>query len=83
MSKLKLAQEEIVLRDQEIAEYEKALEITQVRYDNGLCTQMEVTSSQTALESSRLDKINTVHQYITALIDLEAATGIITNTEYK
>ncbi|MCK5760576.1 MAG: TolC family protein, partial [Candidatus Delongbacteria bacterium] len=71
------------LRDQEIAEYEKALEITQVRYDNGLCTQMEVTSSQTALESSRLDKINTVHQYITALIDLEAATGIITNTEYK
>lgn len=83
ISKLKLAQEEIVLRDQEIAEYEKALEITQVRYDNGLCTQMEVTSSQTALESSRLDKINTVHQYITALIDLEAATGIITTTEYK
>ena len=82
-SKLKLAQEEIVLRDQEIVEYEKALDITQVRYDNGLCTQMEVTSAQTALESSRLDKINTVHQYITALIDLEAATGIITNTEYK
>lgn len=83
LSKLDLAKEEIILRDQEIAEYEKALEITQVRYDNGLCTQLEVTSAQTALESSRLDKINTVHQYVTALIDLEAATGLVTNVEYK
>ena len=83
ISKLKLAKEEINLRNQEIAEYEKALEITQVRYDNGLCTQLEVTDAQTALEKSKLDKVNTVHQYITALIDLEAATGIITNTEYK
>lgn len=83
LSKLNLSRQEIILRDQEINEYEKALEITQVRYDNGLCTQLEVTSAQTALESSRLDKINTVHQYVTALIDLEAATGIVTNIEYK
>jgi len=42
-----------------------------------------VTDAQTALEKSKLDKVNTVHQYVNALIDLEAATGIITNTEYK
>jgi outer membrane protein TolC len=82
VSKLSLAMEELKLRDKEIAEYEKALEITQVRYDNGLCTQLELTGAQTALETSRLNKVNTMHNMITALIDLEAATGIVSLNEF-
>jgi outer membrane protein TolC len=82
VSKLSLAMEELKLRDNEIAEYEKALEITQVRYDNGLCTQLELTGAQTALETSRLNKVNTMHNMITALIDLEAATGIVSLNEF-
>jgi len=83
LSKLRLAEEELKLRDKEIAEYEKALAITQVRYDNGLCTQLELTGAQTALETSRLNKVNTINNYINAMIDLESATGIISLTEFK
>jgi outer membrane protein len=83
MSKLRLAEEELKLRDKEIAEYEKALSITQVRYDNGLCTQLELTGAQTALETSRLNKVNTINNYINAMIDLESATGVISLTEFK
>lgn len=82
VSKLSLAVEELKLRDNEIAEYEKALEITQVRYDNGLCTQLELTGAQTALETSRLNKVNTLHNMVTALIDLESATGIVSLNEF-
>lgn len=82
VSKLSLAVEELKLRDNEIAEYEKALQITQVRYDNGLCTQLELTGAQTALETSRLNKVNTLHNMMTAMIDLEAATGIVSQNEF-
>ena len=83
LSKLRLAEEELKLRDKEIAEYEKALAITQVRFDNGLCTQLELTGAQTALETSRLNKVNTINNYINAMIDLESATGIISLVEFK
>ena len=82
VSKISLAMEELKLRDNEIAEYEKALEITQVRYDNGLCTQLELTGAQTALETSRLNKVNTLHNMMTAMIDLESATGIVSLNEF-
>ncbi|MFO7811290.1 MAG: TolC family protein [Candidatus Delongbacteria bacterium] len=82
LSKIDLARKELVLRDKEIAENEKALAITQVRYDNGLCTQLELTGAQTSLESARLNKVNTINNYINALIDLETATGIISLKEF-
>jgi len=83
LSKLNLAKEELSLREKEIAEYEKALEITQVRYDNGLCTQLELTGAQTSLESSRLNRITTMHNYITAMIEFESAVGIISYNEFN
>jgi outer membrane protein len=83
LSKLRLAEEELKLRDNEIAEYEKALAITQVRYDNGLCTQLELTGAQTSLETSRLNKVNTINNYISALIALESATGTVSLVEFK
>ncbi|MBN2857694.1 MAG: TolC family protein [Candidatus Delongbacteria bacterium] len=83
VSKLNLAMEELKLRDDEIAEYEKALTITRVRYDNGLCTQLELTGAQTALETSRLNKVTTLNNLMTAMIELEAATGIISQTEFN
>lgn len=82
VSKLNLAMEELKLRDDEIAEYEKALTITQVRYDNGLCTQLELTGAQTAVETSRLNKVTTLNNLMTAMIELEAATGIVTLNEF-
>ena len=82
VSKLNLALEELKLRDDEIAEYEKALTITQVRYDNGLCTQLELTGAQTAVETSRLNKVTTLNNLMTAMIELEAATGIVTVNEF-
>ena len=82
VSKLNLAIEELKLRDDEIAEYEKALTITQVRYDNGLCTQLELTGAQTAVETSRLNKVTTLNNLMTAMIELEAATGIVTVNEF-
>ena len=83
LSKLNLAREELVLRDNEISEYEKALQITQVRYDNGLCTQLELTGAQTSLETARLNKVTTLQNYIGAMIDLEAAVGVISTDEFK
>ena len=83
LSMIKLYGEELRLRDREIAEFEKALEITQVRYDNGLCTQLELTGAQTALETAKLNKVNTLHNYITAVIDLESAVGIISENEFN
>jgi outer membrane protein len=82
VSKLSLAMEELKLRDDEIKEYEKALEITQVRYDNGLCTQLELTGAQTAVETSRLNKVTTLNNLMTAMIELEAATGMVTVKEF-
>ncbi len=83
LSMIKLYGDELRLRDKEIAEYKKALEITQVRYDNGLCTQLELTGAQTALETAGLNKVNTLNNYITAVIDLEAAVGIISEKEFN
>jgi outer membrane protein len=82
VSKLSLALEELKLRDDEIKEYEKALQITQVRYDNGLCTQLELTGAQTAVETSRLNKVTTLNNLMTAMIELEAATGMVTVKEF-
>jgi outer membrane protein len=82
VSKLSLAMEELKLRDDEIKEYEKALEITQVRYDNGLCTQLELTGAQTAVETSRLNKVTTLNNLMTAMIELEAATGTVSVKEF-
>lgn len=69
------ARDEIKARNEAILESEKALKISEVRFNNGLGTQLEVIDAQTSLEQARLNKIQAIHKLIVAKIEFEFATN--------
>lgn len=72
---IKEARKEIYLQKQIITQSQKALKIANVRYNNGLGTQLEVLDAQASLEKSKLGKIDATHALINAIINFEYATG--------
>ncbi len=54
---------------------EKGLSIAEVRYENGLATQLEVLDAQVALNTARTNELSAYFDAITARAELEKALG--------
>lgn len=70
---------EIDLQEAALAEAEKGLQIANVRYENGVGTQLEVINAQTALEQARLNRLSAIHHLINATIDFKFSVGELIN----
>lgn len=58
----------------------RGLEIAEVRFKQGISTQLEVMDSRTALTKARSDYAITMHNYTLSKISLEKVTGLIFKT---
>ncbi|HUF77785.1 MAG TPA: TolC family protein, partial [Thermoanaerobaculia bacterium] len=54
---------------------ERALEIAQLRFENGLSTQLELDDAELAITEARTNFARSLHAYATARAALQAATG--------
>jgi outer membrane protein len=55
---------------------QKGLDIANIRYKNGVGTQLEVLDAQVALTIARTNYFTSVYDYFMAVADLERATGV-------
>ena len=58
-----------------VARAERALEIAQLRFRNGLSTQLELDDAELAVTEARTNLARSLHAYATAQAELQAATG--------
>ena len=72
---VRAAREWVVASRDTVARAEKALEIAQLRYRNGLSTQLELDDAELAVTEARTNLARSLHAYATAQAELQAATG--------
>lgn len=74
-SKLSEAQKNVEAQEEGTELAKKALEIAQVRYQNGLATQLEVMDAQVALNQAKTNELSAHFAAISALAQMEKAVG--------
>lgn len=72
---LESARERIDASASNVARAEKALEIAQTRFENGLSTQVELNDAELAVTQARTNHARALHAYAVARARLLAATG--------
>ncbi len=70
------AYEEIGLQEDVVRESTKALEIANIRFRNGVGSQIEVIDAQTELQTSQLNLLAAVHKYTNAVVNFNYTSGI-------
>lgn len=78
---LKKAKEKIEAQSKTVQQAEKGLHIAEVRYANGISTQLELMDAQLALTQARTNYAQALYEYTVASADLDRAVGTI-GTEY-
>lgn len=66
---------ELESHDRNIALASRSLEIANVRYTEGVGSQLEIINSDNALRVARMNRLQTVYQYVTAQTELEQLIG--------
>lgn len=74
--KLRTAEENQRVQQQNIQMAERGLELAQVRYENQVGIQLEVFDAQTTLSAIKLQYYQAIHEVITALRTLQKSLGI-------
>jgi len=74
--RMKEAQEQIETQRQNVIQSEKALKIAEVRYNNGIGTQLELFDAQLILEQAQMGHIKGIYDYLIAKTDWERAIGL-------
>jgi outer membrane protein TolC len=69
------ARAQIDARRGTVLEARRALELAELRFANGLATQLEVSSTRLLLEQARVNEAQALHAYVTALSQLERVSG--------
>lgn len=69
------ARAQIAARRGTVLEARRALELAELRFANGLATQLEVSSTRLLLEQARVNEAQALHAYVTALSQLERVSG--------
>jgi len=59
-----------------VTQAERVHELTQLRYDEGLATQLDVSSARLALQQARLNAARAYHDFYAALARAERALGV-------
>ncbi len=69
------ARAQIAARRATAGEARRALELAELRFANGLATQLEVSSTRLLLEQARVNEAQALYAYVTALSQLERVSG--------
>jgi outer membrane protein TolC len=69
------AQKRIAAQQKSVEQAARAVSIAEVRYKNGLGTQIELIDSQVALTRTQINKAQAVYDYLVARSDWERITG--------
>jgi len=78
---LKRAKEKIEAQSKTVEQAERGLHIAEVRYGNGISTQLEVMDAQLALTQARTNHAEALYEYSIASAALDRAVGTI-GTDY-
>ena len=70
-----LFRSEVSSNKESVLQAEKAYSISQIRYDIGSGTLLEMNSSETALTQARLQYSQSIYDYLSARATLEATLG--------
>ncbi len=74
-SELKRTQVLLLARRETVRQAEQAHRIAQVRYANGLSTQLEVSDARLLLQQAQVNEAQAMRDYLSALAQLERALG--------
>jgi len=75
MAEYRMARAQIDARQQTEVLAERALELADARFANGLSTQLEVSDAQLLLDEARVNRVQAMYDYIRALAQLERLSG--------
>ncbi|HEX2865775.1 MAG TPA: TolC family protein [Ignavibacteriales bacterium] len=73
--KMMEAQKRIEAQQKSVEQAARAVSISEVRYKNGLGTQIELIDTQMALTTTKINKAQAVYDYLVARADWERVTG--------
>ena len=75
MAEYRMARAQIDAREQTVAMAERALDLADSRFANGLSTQLEVSDAALLLDEARVNRVQAMYDYIKALAQLERLSG--------
>jgi len=75
MAEYRMARAQIEAREQTVVMAERALELADARFANGLSTQLEVSDAALLLDEARVNRVQAMYDYIKALAQLERLSG--------
>jgi len=75
LAEYRTAQAQIQARRQTVALAERALELAEARYGNGLSTQLEVSDAALLLDQARVNEVQALYDYVQVLAQLERLSG--------
>jgi outer membrane protein len=75
LAEYRTARAQIQARRQTVALAERALELAEARYANGLSTQLEVSDAALLLDQARVNEVQALYDYVQVLAQLERLSG--------
>lgn len=75
--RMKAARERIEAQQKSVEQAEKANRIAEVRYDNGISTQLELFDARLALNRTKTNYLQAIYDYNIALFEWQKAAGVI------
>lgn len=70
-------------RRETVRQAKRAFELSELRYGNGLSTQLEVSDTRYQMQTAEVDQVQAIRDYLVAIADLERALGHPVKTEIK
>ncbi len=75
LAEYRRSQSQLSVTEETVALAERTLELADVRFANGLSTQLEVSDAALLLDQARVNHVQAQHDYVKALAQLERTSG--------
>ena len=75
LAEYRRSQAQIRVTEETVALAERTLELADVRFANGLSTQLEVSDAALLLDQARVNHVQALHDYVKALAQIERTSG--------
>jgi outer membrane protein TolC len=76
LAELERAQAQVAAVTRTVEQAERVYELTELRYGEGLTTQLDVSNARLALQQARINQVQSYHDAYTALARAERALGV-------
>jgi outer membrane protein TolC len=76
LAELARAQAQVAAVSRTVEQAERVYELTELRYGEGLATQLDVSNARLALQQARINQVQSYHDAYTALARAERALGV-------